>query len=127
MAKRLFLFADIICDLSESDDPLDRPDFPLTREAFDRLTTEDLVAMLLEAHAQDPELGANRPGLVASVGHLLRVKGGVNAVRPTGAAWPGPARWAILPEASLAVLTTLDEMGALTPGVIDEAVWDRLA
>ncbi|MCP5431831.1 MAG: hypothetical protein H6923_01030 [Alphaproteobacteria bacterium] len=127
MQSRYFLFADEIFRLDEATDPLANPRFPLTREAYDRITVEELVALLTETFANEPELPLTRPGFVIAVGHMLNEKGGVNAVRPSGESWPGAVKWAFVPEASLAMLSRLREMGALTPQVVEEAVWSRVA
>lgn len=122
----LFLFGAAILELDAANDPRADPSFPLGAAEIEALEPGALVALLAQAYAADPQIAARRPGFVAALGHILKEKGGINAVRPSSGAFAGDASWGRVPEASIAVLARLHEIGVLSPPMVDEAVWSRL-
>jgi len=116
---------DKILDIGEHDDPRLHPNFPLTESEYEALEVRPLIEMLIEDIEKNPAILTDNPPFVRRVAYMLLDKGGANALWldfNRGAA----ARWAKVPEMSLAVLFDLQASDKLTPEIVEQSVWRKL-
>lgn len=123
----LFLYRDRLLDLQNATNPLKNGQFPLTEEQFAGVTLDDLMQLLTEGLADDPNLERDNPKYIVVLCHLMNEKGNVNAIRVQDDGQGPVLSCARIPDQSLSVLEELRDRGALSEETVEEAVWKPLA
>ena len=128
----IFLFNDRLFEIGQPHEIVRQDTFPLSPDAFDRLSEASMLNLVREEIFADPLLVHDAPSRASQLAIIVAAKTNANAMLagPPAAGARSPMQIAVLlAEVSLLTLSSLyrrQENGALTPQDVETAVWAAL-
>ena len=124
-----FLMNDQLIDPSAMANPINNPAFPLSWEAFARITIPDIAELAKAEFLQDPEFPRTQPEVAERIAGMITAKQPINAMRIQKAAG-GPDAVAVdfarLNIAAMAEVHGLNIGGKLTLEAVNQGIWAQV-